>query len=266
MDLDWLNNLKTDTFAALRFFSTLPLARWFGGEDSLPHAGEAPKLNDAIVGFPIAGLIIALPPALLWYIASQFLSPLLAAAIAIGLGTLITGALHEDGLADCFDGLGGGSTRERILQIMRDSAIGTFGASALFFSFAIRIFALASLGSWSGALALLMAHSVARGALVIAIHYSTYVRPSGLGDAVREGAHSDQFKNTLWVLLAISLALVLASDQFSGLLAPVVGMTASWGLLQWLNARLGGYTGDGLGAMEQVAEISILLVLAALWQ
>ncbi len=264
--LDRLNKLKADTYLALQFFSALPVPHWF--QPANHHSqdiDDPPKLNEAVTGFPIAGLLIALPPALLWYFSSQFLPPVLAATTAIALGAFITGALHEDGLADCFDGLGGASTRERTLEIMRDSTIGTYGAAALFFSFAIRIAALASFSPWLGALAILMAHSVARGSMVIAIHSAQYARPSGLADSVRDGTDSNDYYTTVAISLATALVIALTSGHLSALGAAIIGLLAAWSMLQWLISRIGGYTGDGLGAMEQVAEITILIVLAAIW-
>jgi len=258
--LEWLKKLVPDTLTALRFFTRVPIPYSSEGSDN-----QQPELNEAVAAFPIAGVMIALPVAIIWYLTSQMVSPLLAASLAIAFGALITGALHEDGLADCADGLGGATTKERALEIMRDSAIGTYGATALIFSFAIRIFALASLNPWLGVLALFMTHSTARASIVIAIHTAQYARSSGLGDSVREGTTKDQFNIMLAITLFISLIITLASGNIAGILAPALGMFAAWLLLKWLIVRLGGYTGDGLGAMEQVSEISILIALAALW-
>ncbi len=262
MRLDQLTKLFSDTLQALRFFSVLPIP----GTD---FSDDETKLNEAVLAFSLAGLILAIPPAIIWYLASGLVSPFLSAALAIALGAAITGCLHEDGLADCFDGLGGAWDRERALEIMRDSAIGTYGAAALFFSFTFRILALTSLSPWKGAMALLMAYCIGRGALVIAIHTAQYARPSGLATNVREGTDSNGFYRTLGITLGLSLVIAVAGGGFSGLLtsflALFAGLAAAWAMLQWLISRIGGYTGDGLGAMEQVAEISVLIALAALW-
>ncbi|MCP4182641.1 MAG: adenosylcobinamide-GDP ribazoletransferase [Hyphomicrobiales bacterium] len=261
-----LQKLKADTLLALQFFSVVHLPSWLQPEiNNLDKDDHPPKLNEAAVGFPIAGFLIGVPLALMWITASHFVSPVLAATLTIALGALITGCLHEDGLADCFDGLGGASNRERILDIMRDSAIGTYGAAALFFSFALRIGALASLSSWRGALALLFAHSVARGSMVLAIHFAQYARPAGLADTVRDGIGKDDFYKSMAVMFMFAVLLSIASDEFSGIVAVLSALIAAWVLLQWLISRIGGYTGDGLGAMEQVAEIAILITLAVLW-
>jgi len=262
--LDWLNKLKSDTLLALVFFTILPIP------GSVEGGADRSKLNEAVTAFPVAGLLLAIPSAFVWYFASQMVSPLLAAAIAITFAAIITSGLHEDGLADCFDGLGGAWDRVRALEIMRDSAIGTYGAAALFFSFALRILALASLGPWSGAMALLIAHAVARGSMVIALYTAQYARASGLADTVRDGVNANQFKITIALCLGLSLLLAIAAGGnynvlMVALLAPAAGFAAAWAMLQWLKSRLGGYTGDGLGAMEQVAEIAIFIALAVFW-
>ena len=272
--MKWLIKLKLDTLLALQFFSILPINRWYDlGKyeftEKIPRPAndeQSGKLNDSVAGFPLAGLIIAIPPAIIWYISNQFVSSFLAATIAICFGALITGALHEDGLADWFDSLGAGSNKLRSLEIMRDSTIGIYGATALFFSFTLRILALSSLSSFSGAMALLMAHSVARGSILIAIYKAEYVRPKGLGNLVSEGINTQDFQITMVISFAISLLLSAMNSNLVGLIAPIAGLLSAWIMLQWLVLRLDGYSGDGLGAMEQIAEITVLICLAGLWQ
>ena len=247
------------TITALYFFSVLPIPQ------RPQHDNHDPaKLNEAVIGFPLAGLLIAIPCALVWYIAGQFLSSYLAASLTIAFGAFITGALHEDGLSDCFDALAVFRSHERALEIMRDSNIGTYGASALFFSFLLRILALASLNLSDGIIALLLAHSVARGSMIIAIYSSQYARQSGAGDAVCDGTDKSSFCASLGLMAALSLIFSFANSNLLIMLAPIAGLAIAWLLLQWLVSRLDGYTGDGLGAMEQVAEITILLVMSAL--
>ncbi len=258
--MNWFQKLHYDTALVMQFFSRLPI-RLPGYRSS----NNLPQLNETIAAFPVAGFIIALPSALLYYFSAQLWSTPLAATLAIALGVLITGALHEDGLADCADGLGGSPDKIRAMEIMRDSSIGTYGGTALFFSFTIRILALASLPPALGALALLMAHTIARSAMVIAISTSTYVRSAGLGDMVREGATTQNIKLCVLTTTIIVLTITLFSGTTIGIIAPIFGCAAAWSLLQWLKARLGGYTGDGLGAMEQVTEITTLLILSGVW-
>ena len=255
-----IEKLIHDTLLALRFFTRLPIPNWFSKDQD-----QTPKLNEAIIAFPIAGLLIGIIPALVWYVTSQFLSPFLAASLAVFLGTLITGALHEDGLADCADGLGATHNKKRALEIMRDSTVGTYGAVALIFSFAFRISALASLSIVNGLIAILIAHAVARATMSIAIHSAKYIRPSGLGDAVSDGADKTDFFVTIGTGLLIAILLSFGPGIFGAFAAVALAMFAAWAFLQFLKSRLDGYTGDGLGAMEQIAEITILITLAAFW-
>ena len=125
-----------------------------------PVASSKPAADGAIAratwALPLAGLLVGLAGAFAYKVASRFgLTPNLAALLALATTTLITGALHEDGLADTADGLGGGRTRDRKLQIMRDSRIGTYGVCALILSFGLRWNALATIASpWMVMLAL----------------------------------------------------------------------------------------------------------------
>ena len=249
-----------DTTTVLQFFSRYPVSN-----SQQDEAAKPPQLNQAIVAFPIAGLVIGALPALIWFVTANVFNPYLAASLAIMSGVIITGALHEDGLADCADGIGATNDRERALEIMRDSTIGTYGASALFFSFILRVTALASLDPIHGALAILMAHSIARMTMAIALFTADYARPSGLANAVREGINKQQFLTALALGFTIMLCLAFFGGLLGAIIAFALAMLAASGVLQVLKSRLGGYTGDGLGAMEQVAEITILITLAGMW-
>ncbi|MBD8904657.1 adenosylcobinamide-GDP ribazoletransferase, partial [Methylobacterium bullatum] len=153
-----------DLAACLRFYSRLPVPRLPGEGDPhrLPDFRTLPRM------LPLAGLILALPSALILLVAWALdLGPFLAATLALAVGTLVTGALHEDGLADVADGFGGGATRERRIEIMRDSRIGAYGGVALVLTLALRIGALATLLDRTGslaALALVLAASLSRSA------------------------------------------------------------------------------------------------------
>lgn len=245
--------LNTDKFLfALTFFTRLPLGR---------DRSFGSNLAEAAMAFPLAGLAIGLMTGMAWWIAASLLPPLTAAGIAIGFAMLLTGALHEDGLSDCADGLGGGSTRERILEIMRDSRIGSYGAAALTISIGLRWAALSGLGAWSGLLALAIAHAVSRGAIVLALAWSAYARTKGLGSIVSSGVSARELN----IVVALSAAIALLFGGISGLIAAAAGCAIAWLVLKRLEARIGGYTGDGLGAMQQGAEITILVMLAGFW-
>ena len=211
--------------------------------------------------FPLVGLLVGGICAAVFWGASQLWTGALPALLAIGVGVLLTGAFHEDGLADTCDGLGGGGTSERRLEIMKDSRIGTYGALGLGFVLSTKVAALATLPVGLGAWTLVAAHAGGRGASVLAMRALAYVRDVDGGKW--KPAPSDL---GFWEVLAaatfaaLPLALSPAGVVFQGLLAG-----ALLALVLALVARrlLGGYTGDVLGAIEQVFELGFTLGVAA---
>jgi adenosylcobinamide-GDP ribazoletransferase len=211
--------------------------------------------------FPLVGLLVGGVCAAVFWGASQLWSGALPALLAIGVGVLVTGAFHEDGLADTCDGLGGGGAPERRLEIMKDSRIGTYGALGLGLGLATKAAALGTLPAGLGAWTLVAAHAGGRGASVLAMRALTYVRDVDGGKW--KPAPSDL---SFWEVLAaltfaaLPLALSPAGVVFQGLLAG-----ALLALVLALVARrlLGGYTGDVLGAIEQVFELGFTLGVAA---
>ena len=250
-----MEKLTANLALTLAFFSRIPLPASLGNRIS-----HDAKIGEAAAFFPVAGLIISLPIALVWFVSSSYLPATIAAGLAIGLSLLITGGLHEDGFADCADGLGATPNRERALEIMRDSRIGTYGSLALILSIGLRWAALANLDPVSGVLAIIICNVGARSAMTIAMQLSEYARPEGLGkqaDTIRQSDFS------LAIVIAFLIAILFG--WFWGVIALSLAYMASWFFLKRLEKRLGGYTGDGLGAMEQIAEITILITLAGAW-
>jgi adenosylcobinamide-GDP ribazoletransferase len=189
------------------------------------------------------------------------LPPLLAAALALAATLAVTGCLHEDGLADTVDGFGGGRYRERKLDIMRDSRLGTYGVCALVMSLVLRIGAVAVIASpAAAALALVAAHAGARATLPAFMRFVPPARPDGL--SAQAGQPSPPCVAIALLLGAVVLgaALGLAAAVIGGVLAAAV-----WIAMAWLSVRqIGGQTGDVLGALEQANEIVILLTAVAL--
>lgn len=213
--------------------------------------------------FPLVGLLVGGVCAAVFWGASQLWSGALPALLAVGVGVLVTGAFHEDGLADTFDGLGGGGTPERRLEIMKDSRIGTYGALALGLVLATKVAALATLPAGLGAWTLVAAHAGGRGASVLTMRALAYVRdvdggkwnpaPSDLG---------------FWeVLAAVTFAALPLALSPAGVVAQGLLAGALLALVLTLAARrlLGGYTGDVLGAIEQMFELGFTLGVAAAW-
>jgi adenosylcobinamide-GDP ribazoletransferase len=248
-----LRDIIADLRIAVSFVTILPVA-------SSKPAGDG-AIARATWALPVAGLVVGLAGALVYAIASRFgLAPNLAALLALAATALVTGALHEDGLADTADGLGGGRTRERKLEIMRDSRIGTYGVCALILSFGLRWSALAAIANpWAVALALCAAHTAARAGLPAFMSQVAPARPDGLSAS----AGSPPGRSIAIAFAVGILALVLALGPGKALVSLILLSLAGLMLARLAIRQIGGQTGDILGAFEQTGEILILLVAAA---
>ena len=248
-----LKDVIADLRMAASFVTILPVA-------SSKPAGDG-AIARATWALPVAGLLVGLAGALVYKIASRLgLPPDLAALLALATTALITGALHEDGLADTADGLGGGRTRERKLEIMRDSRIGTYGVCALILSFGLRWSALATIANpWSVMLALCAAHAAARAGVPAFMSLVPPARPDGLSAS----AGSPPGRSVAVAFALGTLVLALALGPGKALVGLVVLSLAGLMLARLAIRQIGGQTGDILGAFEQTGEILILLVAAA---
>jgi adenosylcobinamide-GDP ribazoletransferase len=222
-------------------------------------------LARAMKYFPLVGACVGATSAIVFLIASEFWSPLIAAIMAVTTSIVITSALHEDGLADTADSFGGGWTVEKRLAIMKDSRIGTYGALALGLGTALRVTAVATLPVWAGAAALVAAHAAARAMPAFVMNRLPY---SGDTNAMKVSyadapVRSGELIFALFVvaLAAIPLALISFASLAAGLL---LGAILAALLAHWSRRVIGGYTGDVLGAVEQLFEIGFLLGVAAL--
>jgi adenosylcobinamide-GDP ribazoletransferase len=250
---DWLGSLRR----AAAFLTVLPVA---------PPGFTDRPLSATLPAFPLVGAGIGLICGLVWLLLRGFeVDDLLAAVLAVGVGVLLTRALHEDGLADMADALGPpDADRERRLEILRDSRIGAFGALALIFSIGLRAVALSELSPMAGLAVLVAAHALSRAALGWPWGTLLAARPDGL--AAGEGAPD---RATLNLTLAIgagvgALCLLLGAGVMATLLALAVAALATVGISRVAATRFGGYTGDVLGATQQTAEIAVLVVAAAI--
>ena len=253
---------------ALQFFTrvpvTGPLAGWVGFSPAMLRASAA--------HFPGVGWLVGLVGAGVFWIALAGLpgpSGALAAAVLSTVATvLMTGAFHEDGLADLADGLGGSTDRARALEIMKDSRIGAFGAIALALALGLKVALLATLaarGALGAALALAAAHVLSRLAPLFLIRWLPYVgdenaasKSKPLADAIDTGALA---VGAAWSLPAAAL-LLMTRGAAQGLAAVVLCALAAFCMARLLGRRLHGFTGDGLGATQQVCELAIYLALA----
>lgn len=175
----------------------------------------------------------------------------------------MTGALHEDGLADTFDGMGGGRTREKALDIMKDSRLGTYGALALILALALKAYSLMTIVPTLIPLTLLVGHSLSRLSTVLVIATSRYARKDGTGKSV-----SGRVSMANWVIALLTSAIVMAAwlalHQPLSLICGCAGLVVGHILMRlFFERKLEGYTGDNLGAVQQTSEIGFYLGLVA---
>jgi adenosylcobinamide-GDP ribazoletransferase len=255
--LAFLSSCQRDVMLAYGFLTRLPV--------TIRQPAAPGELGRALRLAPLVGLVVGVLGALVGWIAivGLGLPPWPAAFLVLGTTIWITGALHEDGLADVADGWGGASERRRKLAIMRDSRIGTFGVLALILSVGLRAAALAALAALAGPEAitavLIAAHSLSRGLLPPVMLMLVPARDEGLAATAGRPAVPD-------VLIGLGLALliaVLAAGALGlGLGLAALAAAALTGLIAL--RQIGGYTGDVLGAVQQAAEVAVLLTAAAL--
>jgi adenosylcobinamide-GDP ribazoletransferase len=252
-------DLVKETMRALAFLSRLPVPlRWFDGYDG--------SLNDTVRGFPLAGIIIALPASIVLLIAAALDLPETVTALLIITALIITsGALHEDGLADVADGFYGGNTIERRLAIMKDSTIGSYGTLVLILSVLLRTALLATtldeLGSFRTLVVLIGTEAASRAVLVKFWQSLPSARAGGLAD--RAGIPNADESNFALILGAAILAMSYGTA--GGLLSVIIAMSLTalvfYGFSALCREKIGGQTGDALGAVQQLATISLLLGL-----
>ncbi|HWL65706.1 MAG TPA: adenosylcobinamide-GDP ribazoletransferase [Actinomycetota bacterium] len=223
------------------------------------RAGDAGSLARGVPWFPVVGVLVGGASGAVFYFTELFLTPFVAAGLAVVTGVLLTGAFHEDGLADTVDAFGGSHTREDALRIFKDPTHGTFGVLALVATFALRAGALASLSGVAAIAAMCASHALARSS---AVSLFAWIEP------VREGLGATYASSVSKARVAITVAIgivVCVAALGTATIAAVVGcalVTLFFGRLT--RARIGGLNGDVLGAVEQVCEAVILLVAVAL--
>lgn len=262
----WRHELRL--FAvALQFLTRLPVPASVGFEPAW--------LNQCVRYFaPVGALVGGVGAVVLVGAAALWPAPV-AALLAVAATLCLTGAFHEDGLADTFDALGGVVPRERALAIMKDSRIGTYGAAALVLALCLRVALLAALlaqGALAAALALVASHLLGRGAAVGVMALLPYagdaehakVKPLATSVGVRGAFAAGGVAALGWAMLfALGIGQAAPLWLQGWWLAPVAVLGVVLAMRRWLQRRLGGYTGDTLGATEQIAEIVVLALFAA---
>lgn len=235
--------------AALVFLTRLPAGRL-----ETADFARAPGWFAAI-GLGLGGLAAGA-----WFLAAWAWTPVLAALASVALGLLLTGGLHEDGLADTFDGLGSGRPADRALEIMRDSRIGSFGALALGVVLAGRVAALVALGTLAP-VALIAGQGLSRAGMTLMLRAGPYVRQSGAGSGMTGPLGAGVWPLALAVAFAAALTFWAAGWA---LVAGLAGLAlAQLAVRLWAVRRLGGITGDVLGAAQVLGDLGFLLGVLA---
>lgn len=236
---------------ALQFMTRLPVP-WQVSYSETAQAASARF-------YPAVGLVVGLIAALVFLLAHWMFTPVIAGFLAIAAGIAVTGGLHEDGLADSADGLGSGAPRDRALEIMRDSSVGVFGVLALLIALPLKALALAELPALAGAIALICGHGLSRYACVFVIRNHPYARSSSVKFAKPQIDGAGHRFAALWALGFVLLLLVgFGLAGFTGL---ALAGALTFALLRRAMARLEGYTGDILGASQQLCELGLYLGL-----
>jgi adenosylcobinamide-GDP ribazoletransferase len=239
--------------AALMFLTRVPI-----GKQYVFRADDLPR---STLYFPIVGLLIGLGGGLVLFCAELIVPPVLAVLLCMGATVAVTGALHEDGLADTADGLIGGLEPQRRLEIMKDSRLGSYGAVALWFSLTAKLFLLSTLlekGVFTAVCALIVAHGLGRAATVSLLFSHRYVR--------KDESKASPFGNavTLTELVTALVAPILLSFALLGskaVLPLLVAAAVTWATGVYFRKKIGGITGDCLGAVNQLVEVGCYLAL-----
>lgn len=246
-----MNEWRDDLRLAVAMLTRIPMPHPDGASPA--YVARAPRV------FPVIGAAIGGAIGLVYLALLGIGIPVAAtAALALGAGMLLTGGFHEDGLADLADGFGGGRDKTAKLDIMRDSRLGTYGALVLLVTFAAKLSALTSLPSSSVVVSLIAAHALSRAPLSAVALYLPSARADGLAAA------AGKIVPQVAAIAAISgLVIVLVClPVIDALLATAVAAGAAVVVATLAKRQIGGYTGDVLGATQQIAETAVLLLLA----
>ena len=242
-------------FVALQFLTRVPAPRWVGFEPDW--------LNQSARWFPLVGMLVGGVAALVLWVTSLVVPPAVSVGLSIASTLLLTGGFHEDGLADTADALGGAVGRERALEIMKDSRIGSYGALALIAVLGLKAAALAAMLPALAVPALVLAHAASRAAAVMLIRVLPYAgdiehaKAKPLARRVSRAGVAAALA-TVAALCAVLIVQLPARAPMVVTSAVLVAIGTAWSA-RWLRRRLGGYTGDTLGATQQITELLALL-------
>lgn len=252
---------------ALMFYTRISIPKWMKLGD-VPYNDE--MLNKATIYFPVIGWIVGGICAFTFYVSSLIFTtnPEIPILLSMVAGVLTTGAFHEDGFADVCDGFGGGWTKEKILEIMKDSRVGTYGSVGLILIFGLKFFSLEVLDNQTLIWTLIMAHSLSRFVALSFIFTLDYVREDALSKAkpiAKKLPLNDLLIALILAILPLFIYTIITKNFFLLLVIPPLVLLHLY-LKYYFKKWIGGYTGDCLGATQQVAEVIIYLVVVAVSQ
>jgi adenosylcobinamide-GDP ribazoletransferase len=236
---------------AVMFLTRIPCPTWIGYSES--------QLNSSCRYFPLVGSLIGVSGSFVWSITQYFWDPSIALLLSMLTTILITGGFHEDGLSDTCDGFGGGWNRSQILSIMKDSRVGAYGVIGITFALGLKFALLHSLPSRLVIISLIAAHTASRFLATSFIYTHEYARDDETSK-IRPLAYRMQANDLIFGGLTTLIVLLLLKEDFIFLLLclVIVRIVLSKFLLKTLN----GYTGDILGAVQQVSELTVYLAVA----
>ncbi len=246
-------------FTALMFYTRIPCPSW------IDHSEE--YINKATRYFPLIGWIVGVAVAVTVFGAHYIFTNTICIILSMATSILITGAFHEDGFADVCDGFGGGWTKEKILEIMKDSRVGAYGVVGMIVLFLLKIFTLIELMNldiWYCLKAIVLSHVISRFSAVTMIFTHEYSREDE-SSKIKPIAKKLTLKNFIISFIWLIPALLLFQNWWIFLvIVPVYAIKMY--LAKYFTKWIGGYTGDCLGATQQVTEIITLLFCLALWK
>ncbi|WP_316822658.1 adenosylcobinamide-GDP ribazoletransferase [Pedobacter gandavensis] len=252
-------------FTAMMFYTQLPCPKW------VDHRPE--YLNKSTRYFPLIGWLVGALSFLVFWISNFLFGVEIAVILSLAAGVYITGSFHEDGFADVFDGFGGGWTKTKILDIMKDSRLGTYGVVALIFLFGLKYLALQKvlanvdqLPIYMTLLIFITYHSIARLTAIQITFTSKYSREDESSKS-KPIAKAYSYKEVLGAYLFGLSPLLILTYYYRPLIFVLLPLALLYFISQrYFNKWLDGYTGDCLGAVEQFAEVITLLTFLVLWK
>ncbi len=253
---------ESDYFwSAVMFYTRIPVP------SNVLHSQQV--LNRSRKYFPLIGLIVGMIAAVTFILASLLFSVAMSLILSMLVSLLVTGAFHEDGFADSCDGFGGGWTQEQVLEIMKDSRVGTYATVGLIFLFSVKYLALIEISGVENtpflAFIFIAAHTSSRSLSSLMIDLYDYVQDIDQSKVKPITERALSFEDKVTSIFITSAALVpIACMALTGtLLACSVAAITAFTFMAYSRRRIGGYTGDVLGAIQQLSELAFYLCFAA---